>query len=572
MEYNLANLSPEEFEVLCSDIMGILLEKDFRTFSSGADGGIDIKLTSGSNDIIGQCKRYSNQSDLMHVIEKEKTKISEKHCKKYYLFTACALSNDNHTKIFNMFSEFMDDQSQIFDGNRICSLLKEEKYKPVLEKNFKLWATTEKVFEILLHNETGIDVASLKQSVDKKCRYYVDTENYRKVLNTLLENKIVLIMGSAGVGKTTISEMIVLYMLSKIKDIKLVYSSYGNISTLKSSMARNPSIKELIYIDDFLGQAYFDISNDKLSNINSLIDYVSNCKNKYLLLNTRITVLNEARKNCMSFDYKVDEINIHQININELSISEKAKILYNHIFFSKIPANDKKELLVNKRYMSIIKHKNYNPRVIEFICNSSNYIKSRKNYISFVSEVLRYPERIWEESYSSRLLEVDRLFLLTLYGISSNVVYVDLHKEAFNKVIEYCQNIDKTKNNYDECLERLVGEYIELLADCDSNKNLIKVINPSMNEVLANHFTLFNNLDYKKSIISFEQHLRAYKDFSTSELFEKYVISNRLEEMKYNDGNLYHALLLYFESKENPPLEMKNMYLRIKVKNITGGA
>lgn len=49
MEYNLYNLSSEEFEKLCKDILSVYLNKEFRTFSAGRDGGVDIKQTSGDN-------------------------------------------------------------------------------------------------------------------------------------------------------------------------------------------------------------------------------------------------------------------------------------------------------------------------------------------------------------------------------------------------------------------------------------------------------------------------------------------------------------------------------------------
>ena len=98
MEYNLYNLSSEEFEKLSKDILSVYLGKDFRTFSAGKDGGVDIKQTSGDNRIIGQCKRYENQTSLINQIKNEISKIVAKNPQEYYVFTACPLNDENHTQ------------------------------------------------------------------------------------------------------------------------------------------------------------------------------------------------------------------------------------------------------------------------------------------------------------------------------------------------------------------------------------------------------------------------------------------------------------------------------------------
>ena len=114
MEYNLYNLSSEEFEKLCKDILSVYLNKEFRTFPAGRDGGVDIKQTSGDNLIIGQCKRYEDSTQLINNIKKEIPKVVAKNPKEYYVFAACPLSDYKHTVIYNMFSKFMTNQKKYF--------------------------------------------------------------------------------------------------------------------------------------------------------------------------------------------------------------------------------------------------------------------------------------------------------------------------------------------------------------------------------------------------------------------------------------------------------------------------
>lgn len=567
MEYNLYNLSSEEFEKLCKDILSVYLNKEFRTFPAGRDGGVDIKQTSGDNLIIGQCKRFEDSTQLINNIKKEIPKVVAKNPKEYYVFAACPLSDNKHTVIYNMFSKFMANQKNIFDGNRICSLLSEEKYSKVLEKNFKLWATTKTILNSLYNNESYIDSATLVNKIKEHQKFYVETNSYIEVVKSLYKNNIVLIKGGPGVGKSTISEMVVLNMLSKYKDLKLVYSSYGNISSIKNIISRDVNSKELIYIDDFLGQIYLDLKNEKVSNLNALIEYIKLNKNKYLLLNSRITILNEACNKYPSFDKKIEKMNIYQIEVKNLTRLEKAKILYNHLYFSNIPFEYKKEILDNQRYMKIIDHKNYNPRIIEHITNRYSKEKSGLEYIKFIASALNNPKQIWEEPYNTRLENIDKIFLLTLYGIGTNGVREEIHKSAFNEIIQNMFPEYTTTDHYDECSKRLVDEFIQFTIDDYRKSKIVKVINPSINDVLKSKFDIFNSKYYKSNLIVFEQYLNAYKDFSTTKLLEDLLISKKIYDLSYNEGSVNEAFMLYVDNNSNIPVEMKDYYISFLTNN-----
>lgn len=567
MEYNLYNLSSEEFEKLSKDILSVYLGKDFRTFSAGKDGGVDIKQTSGDNRIIGQCKRYENQTSLINQIKNEISKIVAKNPQEYYVFTACPLNDENHTKIYNMFSKFMSSQENIFDGNRICSLLSEEKYARVLEKNFKLWATTKTILNSLYNNEIYIDSATLVNKIKEHQKFYVETNNYFEVVKSIYKNNIVLIKGGPGVGKSTISEMVILNMLSKYKDLKLIYSSYGNISSIKNIISRDVNTKELIYIDDFLGQIYFDLKNEKVSNLNALIEYIKCNKNKCLLLNSRITILNEACNKYPSFDRKMEKMNIYQIEVKNLTRLEKAKILYNHLYFSKIPFEYKKEILEDQKYMKIIDHRNYNPRIIEYITNRYNKEKSGLTYVNFIAYALNNPKQIWEEPYNTRLEDIDKIFLLTLYGIGVNGVREEIHKMAFNEIIQNIFPQYTTKDHYEECSKRLVDEFIQFTIDDYKKSKIVKVINPSINDVLKSNFDNFNSKYYRANLIVFEQYQNAYKTFSTTKILEDLLISKKINDLYFNEGSVDEAFMLYVDNNPNIPKEMIYYYISFVTKD-----
>ena len=248
MNYNLLNLSSREFENLCADILTKYINKECRTFADGRDGGIDIRPVNGDNSIIGQCKRYKDPNYAKNKIIKEVRKIYQKNVKKYYIFISCELTPNNLDDIYNTYKDYMKDQTHIFDGVRICSLLDTEEYKYILRKHFKLWACSERVLALLQNKATTHDTDTLINNIENHKEYYVETSDSIKVYKELLDKRIVLIKGEPGVGKSTVSEITVMKMLANIENLSLIYSSYGSINKIKDKLSLNYNEKEFVRV------------------------------------------------------------------------------------------------------------------------------------------------------------------------------------------------------------------------------------------------------------------------------------------------------------------------------------
>lgn len=71
--------------------------------------------------------------------------------------------------------------------------------------------------------------------------------------------------------------------------------------------------------------------------------------------------------------------------MEDISIEEKAEIFYNHLLKNKIPKVYYDTLKENRRYKNIINHKNYNPRIIEFVTEEYRYGKvDPKDYYEYI--------------------------------------------------------------------------------------------------------------------------------------------------------------------------------------------
>lgn len=551
--YNFHNVDFHEFEEICSDILAIYLGIRMRTFPEGRDRGIDIKRASGEEDIIGQCKRIQK---VTTPFKSEFNKIKKiKTCKKYYLFIACGITANQRTDIFNVFSSYMDDENNIFDESDLNSLLEQDEYQNVIKKHFKLWISSEKVFEHFTNKVGAFDSNALVNSIQEHRKYYVDTPDYYKVLELLLNKHIVLITGNPGVGKSTISEMVLLSFAEKFSSSRIVYSASSDLSQLKNSITDNKGIKELIYIDDFLGDYYLDLKTNNISTIYKFINSIRPEPNKYLIINSRILILQEACNKSVAFQNSIDKIESCMVEIKNLSSKQKGKILFNHLYFSDIPDELKEEILYDKRYWKLINHTNYNPRLIEYISNINNYKRSRfQTYYEFVIDSLNKADKIWADAIKNNLAEVDRWFLITMKSFGQDRVKYEALRIAFNQVIGGKNSIDTSIDQFDECVKRLNSSFVYLVDD--SKQRLFSFLNPSIKEALPSELPRKT-----KDFVALEQFIYANKSFLKSEKFKKMCLDGSINNLVLNSIDLNELYLLFFSNFIVHESRLKNQFI-----------
>ncbi len=541
-----SNIDDYEFEQLCAEILSKILKTQFRTFAKGPDKGIDIRKTNGDDKIIGQAK---NVRSVSGVFASELNKIKKTGCKKYYLFIGCALSADHTTKIFNEFKDYMDDESFIFDANTLDKLLSTSEYKEILSNHFKLWAVNKQAIELLKSNDISIDTDTLKSRIQKHSCFYVDTRDYKNALLELLSNRIILLEGNAGVGKSTISEMIVLSLMSKFDKYNVIYSSSSDVDKVKNALSMDPEITNIIYIDDFLGSFYSNLTLGGTNSICSLVNFVLSHCNNFLILNTRGVILKEANRKYIDFEKTINSLKIKKVKIDNISKFDKARILFNHIVSSDLTDKVKNEIVTKKFYNQIINHKNYNPRSIEYICSNKNFENSGfLNYTDFSINALDNQEKTWEHAYLNNLSDVDRVFLLVLYSLTFETESISLSilEKAFNNEIKNGYSIDTTVDNFEISYKRLLESFITKIIIGDDN--YIAFANPSVKECISKHEFINKN-----SFIYGDQYF-AKKDFLKSKEFEKLIEDGTFSKLDYVRMDYSLVLALYLiENSHNDP-------------------
>lgn len=483
---NYANLNDVEFEYLCKDIMQSKLNVSLRVFAPGKDGGIDLTDDVIEKNIIIQVKHYtqSSISTLITQLKKEKEKVEKINPKQYYIFCSKKLTPQNIQKLYNYFSDYMCSSKNIVTLNEIEEFLTDPTNIEILKKHYKLWLDSIGVLENLLQSDLFVDCEVLLSDIEKEKKFFVQTKVFDEAIKCLDKNKALFITGNPGVGKTITSKMIVLYYASMGYQVRYT-SSNTDFKELKRSLSNNPMSKQIILIDDCFGQAYFQMKDSQNDELLALIKYINLSPNKLLVLNSRITIFQEAkeRKPELIKSLRNGEYKTFLIDMNAMSHLEKAKILYNHLFFNNIGFEYFEQIKKEKRYHTIIKHPNYNPRLIEYICdlNRLNDI-APKDYFNFILKQLNNPKSIWKDEYERRLSKSDRILLTSLYSISDKTVDETLLKDCFETRIVLEQDVDNTINQYEASLIRLSDGFIKIVDE--KGKKKISVVNPSINDFL----------------------------------------------------------------------------------------
>lgn len=496
--YDFKELSSYDFELLSRDLLQEEYEVTIESFKSGRDNGIDLRYAKDEkNSFIVQCKHYANSTfgNLKSSLKKEVEKIKSIYCKRYILVTSQGLTPKNKDEILDVLYPYCKSTGDILGKDDVNNLL--EKYPKVEKDNYKLWLTSTNIMERILHSKVYTQSLIELENIKYKSKFYVQNRSFFKAKEILKELNYCIITGIPGIGKTTLAEILILYFLDKD------YEVYNIVNTIDEVYeVYNPHKKQLFYYDDFLGQTTLEekLNKNEDSQIIKFIDTIERSNNGKFILTTREYILNQAKliyERMAHFNFNISKCSI---NLNDYTKYDKAKILFNHLYFSNIPIEDKEEIVFDKKYRDIINHPNYNPRIIEWMTVKYN-MKSENDYYSEFIKMLDNPYQIWGHIYNNQLKQSSKNMLLILTTLPGKV-YIDELREAFNKL-----NKNKSKKygysisekDFMNALNELEGNFISTQK---YNKYIfIYFSNPSIRDFMENK--LCNNfIEFKVLLMS----------------------------------------------------------------------
>ena len=545
--FNYKNLSDYDFEELCCDIMSKKLGVQLRTFANGKDGGIDATDDVSTHNIIVQAKHYINSSysALYNTLKLEVNKVDNLKPNQYYVCCAKELTPGNIKDIYNLFSDYMKDSNNVIDLKVIDIFLKDQTNNEILMKHYKLWLESTQILGQISNRNIFIDCESFMDEIEKTSQYFVKTRYYDEAIKILDNNRILLLLGLPGVGKTVTTKMLALYYATQGYCIR--YTTDGEIINLKKVISESEDQKELIVLDDCLGQAYFKIKENKENELISLIKYVGRHKNKKIIMNSRITIYNEAKEHNELFSDFFEEKDklIKCIDMNGLTMEEKGRILFNHLYFKGIPKDYYNNILQNKAYKKIVVHKNYCPRLMEFVTKEIHYKNVLpEDYSNYIMKCLDNPNEVWKSEYNDRIKKEDRILLTTMFSLTDTLVKYNILQRAYNARVKELSGLDITQNIYENSLKRLNGSMIKLVDK--GNEKWVGAVNPSVNDFLRKNI-YNNNLEQEDIRKHCTEYAQILKMFPNS--FEEYIYSGQAEKLNYKSEREKYASILSYICK-----------------------
>lgn len=509
LNYDFKMLSDFEFELLVKDLLMKEFCCNFESFEKGKDQGIDLRYSKNSeNTIIVQCKHYANSkySDLKNSIKNELPKIKGLKPKRYIFVTSMGLTPRRKEEVFKLLDNNCKELCDIYDRNSINMLL--SKYPEIEKSNYKLWLTSVNVMQKILNNGAYNKNIIAIENIKYKFSIYVQNKSYLKAKEMLKKQNVCIISGNPGVGKTTLASMLAVeYIDTGYELINITQNISEGYDLLQEG-------KQQIFIfDDFLGQTGLDIKLNKNedSDIIKFIEYINKSKNKKFILTTRGYILNQAQEKyeeLARYDFKLNEVTIE---LDDYSLYDKSRILYNHLYFKEI---DKEYILnlLNNNIINIIKHSNYNPRLVENIIEHFLPKDPNKFYYEFMED-LDNPKRIWEIAYNNHLTYYSQNLVLILVTFVYSVGK-DKLKMAFNTYNEKkCIKLHLPINflNFKNALKELDDSFISINESPfilkETENIVVKYNNPSIKDFIEN-FIIENEDEFKmicESCIFFEQ-------------------------------------------------------------------
>ncbi|MBP5787653.1 MAG: restriction endonuclease [Kiritimatiellae bacterium] len=462
MSYDYRNLSPVEFERLCADLVSLKEGVSYQRFGEGRDGGVDLLYedAASGNKTIVQCKRYKDTAALISVLGKsEVQKVRKLNPKRYCLLTSATLTPQNKQQIKDIFSPYLKTTQDIWGCDDLDGLLDDDKYGQVVYNVPPLWLPSFNLVSRFINN----GVVGRSQFEMAECIKKNSSLAWTSVCDTCMKrletSRVVILVGDPGVGKTVTAEMVICRLSLMGYE---VYVSYDGIKEFED--VYRPNTKQAFLYDDFLGSNYFDaVRNREDTSICKFADRVSHEPDKCFILTSRTTVLNHGLEASTSFQMHRFAQHHRMVDVNGLTNEDKAHILYKLLSMSCCNREALIEYVREKRYWRVLKHKNFNPRIVAWIVQdeSVEHVVNGKDLDSKLGYALNHPMAIWKTVYKNQIDRLERVLVWVTF--LSNGIHENQLSDVFDKFLALAssQITPGTSQTFESVTKALSGSLLK---------------------------------------------------------------------------------------------------------------
>lgn len=440
---------------------------------------MDLRAPLDGGHHVVQCKHYvrSGVPKLLTAAASERTKLAALRPapRRYTFATSCELTATNKRQLIEALAPFVRDERDILGYEDLDGLLR--KHQDVLRGHVKLWLDAVGPLQHVVNAETFARTQALLGAIAANLPRYVQTQSFDAALSLLEAHRTVIVAGPPGVGKTTLAQLLLLASADAGFTPCSIQSDIEEAWKLLRTSER-----QAFFFDDFLGRtALFDGVGDDTRDLAAFIREVRRSSQTRLILTTREYVLERARQQVEELRWTELGADRYSLTLAEYSRLDKARIFYNHMYFSPDVDDVARESLRRDRaYLDIIDHENYSPRLIEWMTGLSGHRlndANRQDYAAFCLSVLDKPDALWEHAYDHGLTPDARRLLLLLPWHPASVPIVTLEQRFYETAL--WEDMQVGPRSFTQALSLLRDSFVRFGRD-----ETVSAINPSLIDFL----------------------------------------------------------------------------------------